>query len=134
MIPIVLNLIFLCFLSQTYSIPQVVPWGFQRSIGKSPFNPPWYDVQNVTDGVYAADDYYTWPNKTVPYELDTNPANFGGNITLRKIVSTIHCYNVDSLIFICINNSKPKYSNYSSSFPNYNEYYLHSLCSSHKRN
>jgi len=97
MISIVLNIIFLCLLSPTYSIPQVVPWGFQKSIGKSPFNPPWYDVRNVTDGVYAADDYFTWPNKTVPYELDTNPANFGGNITLCKIVSN---FNIIDIMFI----------------------------------
>ena len=86
MILFFLTLIHFSFLTTTYSLPQAVPWGFQNSIGNSPFNPPWYDVQNVTDGVYDAEDYFTWPNKTVPYELDTNPANFGGNITLCKIV------------------------------------------------
>ena len=88
MILIFLTLIQFCLLTPSNSIPEVVPWGFQNSIGNSPFNPPWYDVENVTGGIFAADDYFNWPNNTVPYEFDYDTTNLGGNITLCKIIKT----------------------------------------------
>ena len=87
-----LTLLLICFISPIYCSPQVVGWGIQNSIGASPFNPPWYDVKNVTDGLFPQDDYFTWPNNTVPYVLDTNVTNFGGNLTLRKIIFKMPFY------------------------------------------
>ena len=71
------------FLDPGYCSPQVIGWGIENSIGKSPYNPPWYDVKSETGGIYAGDDF-SWPNNTVPYEFDYNATNLGGNITLCK--------------------------------------------------
>jgi len=85
MLFVYLTLISICFLTPGYYCsPQVIGWGIQNSIGKSPFNPPWYDVKNATEGVYAGDDYFNWPNGIVPYQFDYNATNLGGNITLCK--------------------------------------------------
>lgn len=72
-----------------YCTPQVVEWGIQKSIGKSPYDPKWYDIQNYTEGVYQGGNYLNWPNGIIPYEFDYNATNLGGNTTLRNAFSFI---------------------------------------------
>ena len=53
MIRFIFTLILFCFFVPIYCTPPVLPWGIQNSIRKSPFNPPWYDLQNATGGIYG---------------------------------------------------------------------------------
>lgn len=82
-------LIFLSFyfLVPTDSTPHVVQWGIQQSTGKSPFDPPEYDVSspNIAVGIDSS-GANKWPNGIIPYEFNytQSMANVGGNTALCK--------------------------------------------------
>ncbi len=83
MILIHVFLIYFCFLVPTCVPQEVIPWGIRNSVGKSPFDPPYYMLENYTWGVNEGDDY-NWPNGIVPYEFDNDTSQAGGNKTLCK--------------------------------------------------
>lgn len=77
-----LDKVFFIFISLDFLLPtcspQVIGWGPQNSIGKSPFNLSTY-FQNYTKGI---NDYLSWPNGIVPYTFDYNNVDPGDNSTL----------------------------------------------------